>query len=601
MADAARRILLVPAGGKGEGTGHLVRCVRLARELGRGCGFHPGWLDESALDSLMEMIGRIPATLRPAVIDPGDLAGTWRLVLVDKRRTTRAELADLGRFGTVVCLDEGGEARGIAPYLIDALPRLPGGLEANTASLSYLGLRAARGRSSGGRRGSRPRPVRVLVSFGGEDDSDLTGTFLRAAVDGGVFAARNLTVVAGPLFGERSWPSGIHVARGVRSLPRLFTRHDLLVTHFGVTALEALCAGLPVVLFNPTPYHRDLARAAGIPEIGVGRIDMARLRSLLDDPRKLVDPVRSFHDRLAEGDQEPLARHLDRLTPGDSGCPACGATGAVIARLPLRTYRHCPVCRIEYLQSFAGPGRVYEKGYFFEEYKAQYGRTYLEDFTSIESVGRGRIALMERALGRRARSTDRGTIVDVGCAYGPFLSALRAAGWPCYGIDVSAEAVEHVRKVLRLPAACLPLERLERGRIPGTRVDGITLWYVIEHLDNLDGALRRIRGLLGPGGVLAFSTPNGRGISARASRKAFLMASPPDHRTILSPRGLGKFLARRGFRLVRVRVTGHHPERFPGLAGRWGGSMGIGRSLVLAVSRFAGLGDTFEAYAVRIR
>jgi hypothetical protein len=165
---------------------------------------------------------------------------------------------------------------------------------------------------------------------------------------------------------------------------------------------------------------------------------------------------------------------------------------------------------------------------------------------------------------------------------------------------VAADAVEHVRKVLCLPAACLPLEKLERSRIPGARVDGVTLWYVIEHLDDLDAALRRVRALLAPGSVLAFSTPNGRGISARASRARFFAASPPDHRSILSPRGLEDLLARRGFRLSKVNVTGHHPERFPGFAGRWGSAGGIGRSLVLAASRLAGLGDTFEAYAVRV-
>ena len=222
MADAKRRFLLVPAGGRGEGMGHLVRCVRLARELGGDCGFHPGWLDGSALDSLKQMLARIPAAARPVVIDPAGPRHTWGIVLVDKRRTTRSELHELERFGTVVCLDEGGEARSHAPYLIDALPRLPRGPVANTASLSYLGLRAARGRRDGGGRRIGTRPVRVLVSFGGEDAPDLTGTFLRATVDAGVLAARNLTVVAGPLFGERSWPEGIRVVRGVRRLPALF-------------------------------------------------------------------------------------------------------------------------------------------------------------------------------------------------------------------------------------------------------------------------------------------------------------------------------------------------------------------------------------------
>jgi SAM-dependent methyltransferase len=581
--------------------GHLARCVRLARELGRGCGFHPGWLDASALDALEEMLARFPAASRPTLIDLRGTPRAWGIVVVDKRRTTREELAGLERLGTVVCLDEGGDARTLAPYLVDALPRLSLGPEANTTSLSYLGLPRARRLDTGRRHRIGSRSARVLVSFGGEDTPDLTGTFLEAAIDGGLIPARNLTVVAGPLFGERAWPEGIRVVRGVRRVSALFARHDLLVTHFGISALEALAMGLPVVLFNPSAYHRNLARVAGIPEIGVSRVDRPRLRSLLDNPHAFASSVDSFREKLDGNDRGTLARHLGSIAPTLSGCPACGATGPVAARFPLRTYRHCPRCRIDYLQSFAGPGRTYAKGYFYEEYKAQYGRTYLEDFASIEAVGRTRIALIERALGPRALATDRGTIVDVGCAYGPFLSALKGAGWPCFGIDVAADAVEHVRKVLHLPAACLPLEKLQRSRIPGARVDGITLWYVIEHLDDLDAALRRIRGLLGTGGVLAFSTPNGRGISARSSRTTFLAASPPDHRSILSPRGLRKLLARHGFRLSKLRVTGHHPERFPGPAGRWGSSRGIGRSLVLAASRLAGLGDTFEAYAVRTR
>jgi len=597
VADPRRRFLLVPAGGRGEGMGHLVRCVGLARRLGRGCAFHPGWLDVGAREALQSMLGRIAPRDRPGIIDAGTERRTWGIVIVDRRRTSRADLATLERFGTVVCLDEGGAARRSASYLLDALPRIAGGGAANTASLSYLGLGTGPVRA----RRTRARPVRVLVSFGGEDAADLTGTFLRAAVGHAVTLAKNITVVAGPLFGERSWPAGIRVVRGVRRLQALFARHDLLVTHFGVSALEALASGLPVVLLNPTSYHRALARSAGIPEIGVRWVGTRRLRRLLDDPRPLYAGVERFRQALAASAGGALDRHLAELAPADAGCTACGGTGQVIARFPLRTYRHCRGCRIDYLQSFAARGRAYTRGYFFEEYRAQYGRTYLEDFAAIEAVGRERVAIMERALGRRASLRPRGTIVDVGCAYGPFLAALRGAGWPCFGIDVSADAVGYVRRVLGLPAARLPLERLERTRIPAPRIDGITLWYVIEHLADLDGALPRLAGLLEPGAVLAFSTPNGLGISSIASRRSFLAASPADHLTILRPAGLRRLLGRYGFRLVRIRITGHHPERFPGLAGRLARSCRAGGAIVLAASRLAGLGDTFEAYAARAR
>ena len=587
----------MPAGGHGEGMGHLVRCLRLAREIGAGCSFHPGWLDTTAIRTLRDGISRFPEGRRPRIIDPASRRGSWNLVVVDKRRTTAEELASFRQLGTTVLLDEGGEARRNAAYLVDTLPRLPRGEPANSSSLAYLGLRAARGRP---RRRRAGQPARLLVSFGGEDALDLTGVLVRAIIEGGLFEPGSVTVVAGPLFGDRDWPAGIRVVKNPRSLRPLFARHDLLVTHFGMAAFEAMAAGLPVLLFNPTRYHRALARAAGIPEIGVRKVRAHALRRLLADPGTLEAGVESFHRRLEASPCESLAGHLAMLRgASDDRCPACGRPGPVIGRFPQRTYRRCHACRIDYLQSFGGPPRTYRRGYFFEEYRAQYGKSYLEDFASIEAIGRGRIALIERALGSRAKELPRGAIVDIGCAYGPFLAAARDTGWPCFGIDVSRDAVAYVRNALKLPAACLPLERLERRRIPGARIDAITLWYVIEHLDDLDGALRRLAGLLDPGGVLAFSTPNGRGISSRSSTRSFLEASPRDHRTILAPTGLRRLLARYGFRLAAIRVTGHHPERFPGPVGRLARRGKVGHAMVLAASRLARLGDTFEAYAVR--
>jgi hypothetical protein len=129
----------------------------------------------------------------------------------------------------------------------------------------------------------------------------------------------------------------------------------------------------------------------------------------------------------------------------------------------------------------------------------------------------------------------------------------------------------------------------------------VTLWYVIEHFSDAGAALDKAWRLLPVGGVLAFSTPNGRGISGLTDRVGFLRASPFDHITIFSPRGLRELLARRGFALKVLRVTGHHPERFPGVLGRLARRSGASRRALLQASRLFGLGDTFEAYAVKTR
>jgi 2-polyprenyl-3-methyl-5-hydroxy-6-metoxy-1,4-benzoquinol methylase len=273
----------------------------------------------------------------------------------------------------------------------------------------------------------------------------------------------------------------------------------------------------------------------------------------------------------------------------------CGIPGnKVIARFPDRTYRRCRKCGTTYLESFAAEEKAYDRRYFFADYRAQYGRTYLQDFDSIKAASRPRVRIIRELLGEKLD----GVVVDIGCAYGPFLDAVKESGMPGYGVDVSPEAVTYVRKKLGLPAVRAAFEDMGRKSLPH-RVSAVTLWYVIEHFQQTDLAIRKAAALLPPGGVLAFSTPNGRGISARRNLRDFLQNSPADHFTIFSPRRLRKLLSGYGLELRRIRVTGHHPERFPGLVGRIADRSAGVYALVHAASRLLGWGDTFEAYAVK--
>ena len=590
MAESPRSFLLVPAGGAGDGVGHLARCIRLARRLGPRVTFLSSQLDPQARGFLTENLRAGKGRARLPVLASIDRGAFWDIILLDRRETPRSTLEGLSRHGAVVCLDEGGEAREYASFLVDTLPNLRSDSPPNVSSPSFLELPRRV------RRGVTGRIRKVLVSFGGEDGGDLSGRMVDAIREEGLFPDARVTLVEGPLFARRSWPKGVTVLKGVRRLAAVIAGHDLLFTHFGMTAFEALAVGVPAILLNPTEYHRRLSAAAGIPEIGVRIPNLGKLRDLLGDPRKMRDLVEGFNANIGAKRGGRLARLLLSLDlRGASACPVCASSGhRVIARFPDRTYRHCARCGIEYLQPFAAARKEYGKEYFSSEYRAQYGRTYLEDFDSIKQASRARIELLLR-IGAKAKG---GALVDVGCAFGPFLDAAREAGLPCFGLDVSAQAIGYVKKKLRIPAVRAAFEEAAQASFPH-QISCVTLWYVLEHFRDTARALRKAAALLPRGGLFAFSTPNGRGISARKGIGRFLEKSPPDHFTIFSPRGLRALLAVYGFQLRVVRVTGHHPERFPGFLGRAAGVSPPVHRLLLPISRLLGLGDTFEAYAVK--
>ena len=583
---------MIPAGGSGNGVGHLARCIRLSRNAGGKVTFLTTRMDAEARSFLQRELLRFPARLRPAVINRAAPGGLWDIVLVDARSTTRADLEAVAGHGPVVCVDEGGEAREFASFTVDALPGLPGRSEANLSSPAFLDLPSRMRKKVGW-------PVRkVLLTFGGEDRANLSGRLLASLSREGLFSPQQVTVVEGPLFHVHDWPQGIEVVKSPADLSDKLPGYDLVFTHFGNTAFEALAAGVPVVLLSPTRYHDSLGAACGFPRVGIGHPDAGALRRVLRDAAGLRALVDGFNVSLGKDRVNRLAPLVATLrSRGSPLCPLCGSGGnRVMARFPDRTYRRCRHCGIVYLESFAAEPKSYGRTYFSSEYRAQYGRTYLEDFDAIKTASRPRVRLVRELT---AKGVD-GVVVDIGCAYGPFLDALKEEGVPGYGVDVSSAAVAYVRKNLGIPALCGSFEDARRADLP-RRISAVTLWYVVEHFVDTDLVLRKASSLLPPGGVLAFSTPNGAGISARKDTREFLRNSPADHFTVFSPRVLRDILLEYGLALRRIRVTGHHPERFPGVIGGAARRWRFAFRLVAAVSRLMRLGDTFEAYAVKER
>lgn len=573
----SRPILFVPSILPGTGTGHLVRTVELMERMRRD------WLTLVYLGGSDEAAARVPDHLQHAILQ--HLPEKAHRVILDNFRTDSETMARLRSIAPVTALDEGGEGRQAADYLLDIIPGLHSPhTRANRIEPRFIPLPANRREVTG--------PIRsVLVTAGGENAARLAHPMgkILALLD------YEVTVIDPEVHGLSVSSEGYTVSGLVPLLRERLCHYDLVVTHYGFTAFEALAAGCQVLLFSPTRYHYRLARHYGFSALPPLRMSNPLVVKHLES---LKNPSIGL-DRTSES--LDLSSGIAALCEGDAdGCPLCGTKGSktIIARHSERTISRCPSCGMAHTSFLAAKMSAYSRSYFFEEYRSQYGKTYLEDFQSIKALGNARIERITNHFNTVFAGSPevRKTVLDVGCAYGPFLDAARDAQWVPTGTDISPEAVEYVQSTLGIPAVVSafpapdPDQSLDRERF-----SAVTLWYVIEHFRDLESVFDRIRKLLIPGGILAFATPSERGVSARFKSTDFWRKSPIDHWTVWNPRRVKKQLAERGFEVLSIVSTGHHPERFPFMSRARTGGMGWNACLWL--SRTFSLGDTFEVYA----
>lgn len=153
----------------------------------------------------------------------------------------------------------------------------------------------------------------------------------------------------------------------------------------------------------------------------------------------------------------------------------------------------------------------------------------------------------------RYRQTNR--LLDIACGAGSLLLAARENGWNAHGLDVSANAVKHVRQ---LGFEAFQGE-LHEARFPSGYFDVITAAELLEHLPDPRTLLQEIARVLRPGGLFWTTTPHARGLSGRVLRLNWRCIWPPEHLQLFSAGGLKKLMLEAGFRDVRVKTTGGNP------------------------------------------
>jgi SAM-dependent methyltransferase len=108
-------------------------------------------------------------------------------------------------------------------------------------------------------------------------------------------------------------------------------------------------------------------------------------------------------------------------------------------------------------------------------------------------------------------------VVDLACGEGYGSAVLARTASSVVGVDANPEAFEHARR--KYTAANVTFERdmIETWR---GDVDCVVFLQTIEHVQDPDAVLDRLRGLIGPRGVAYVSTPNVLTLAPRGAQRS---------------------------------------------------------------------------------
>lgn len=147
-----------------------------------------------------------------------------------------------------------------------------------------------------------------------------------------------------------------------------------------------------------------------------------------------------------------------------------------------------------------------------------------------------------------SRDLPVGKLLDIGCGVGDFLHVAENKGWQCTGVEPSEEAREIARQ--RIKGDLLYSEDLEQ--LPDQSFDLITMWHVLEHVDDLKWQVAQLQRLIKPNGRIVIAVPNYRSYDGRFYNAFWAAYDVPRHLNHFNKTVVTKIFKTSGLSLVSM-------------------------------------------------
>ncbi len=144
-----------------------------------------------------------------------------------------------------------------------------------------------------------------------------------------------------------------------------------------------------------------------------------------------------------------------------------------------------------------------------------------------------------------------GSLLDIGCGKGRFLSNAVKIGWDAEGQDYSlAQAAMAETKA----GTKVWVGDLDSLPIFSRNYDVVTMWHVLEHMPNPQNVVKSIHSMLAKDGLLIIEVPNFSSWQAKIGGRKWFQLDVPRHLWQFTPEGIGQLLQHNGFDVIAVKT-----------------------------------------------
>ena len=141
-----------------------------------------------------------------------------------------------------------------------------------------------------------------------------------------------------------------------------------------------------------------------------------------------------------------------------------------------------------------------------------------------------------------------GKLLDIGCGVGDFLHTAEIHGWDCTGVEPSEDAKIIARKRMNGNI----LSGLELENLPDGCFDLITMWHVLEHVDDLKWQVDQLQRLIKTNGRIIIALPNYKSYDGQYYKELWAAYDVPRHLNHFNRQVLVKIFITNDLELIKM-------------------------------------------------